>query len=94
MGIKAKTSAQKEQAVQLVGRLEAKFIASPSDATREAWLAAQEEVDRITNLAADRKCFFNKLSFYEEGGQMGRLLARIVKSSQKVVNTHTQIMQE
>lgn len=60
-GIKDKISAQKEQAEQLVSQLEAQFIDSPTDSNREAWLAVQGAVDRITSSAANRKCFFNRL---------------------------------
>lgn len=56
-GIKSKTNAIKEQTAQLVSRLEAEFIADPSDAARETWLAAQEAVDRITGETAERKIF-------------------------------------
>lgn len=80
--MKSKTSAQQEQAVQLVSRLEAEFVADPSDVAREAWLATQEVVDRITGSVADRKRFFKRLAFYEEGEQTGSLLAKIVKASQ------------
>lgn len=81
-GIKTKTNAIKDQTEQMVSRLEAEFIAHPSDAAREAWMAAPEPVDRITGEAADRKRFFNKQSFYEEGEETGRLLTKIVKASQ------------
>lgn len=64
-GIKTKTIVQKEQSAQLVCRLQAKFIASPSDPNRETWMTAQEAVDRINCSAAERKHFFNKLAFYE-----------------------------
>lgn len=57
----------------MVSRLDAEFIADPSDVAREAWMAAQEAVDRITGAAADRKRFFNKLAFYEEGEQTSPL---------------------
>lgn len=106
-GIKSKTNAIKDQTEQLVSRLEAEYIADPSSPAREAWLAAQEAVVRITGEAADRKRFFNKQAFYEEGEQTGPLLAKIVKASQstpsigalrteggRIVNTTTQIMTE
>lgn len=106
-GIKSKTHAIKDQTEQLVSRLEAEYIADPSDAARDAWLAAQEALGQFTGEAADRKRFFNKQAFYEEGEQTGRLLAKIVKASQsspsiralrteggKLGNTATQFMTE
>lgn len=88
-------------------RLEAEYIADSTEVTREAWMVAQDAVNRINMSSADRKWFFNKLAFYEEGEQTGRLLAKIVKSNQtsqsigalrtregKLVNTPTTIMQE
>lgn len=105
--IKKNTNAQRDQAAQLVRKLEAEYIADSTEVTMEAWMAAQDAVNRIDMCTADRKLFFNKLAFYEEGEQTGRLLAKIVKSNQtspsigalrtregKMVNTLTTIMLE
>lgn len=106
-GIKSKTNDIREQTKQMVSRLEVEFIADPSNADREAWLTAQEAVDWLTREAADRKRFFNRHAFFEEGEQTGHLLAKIVKASQmspsigalcteggRLVNTPAPIMKE
>lgn len=80
--IKHNTQVQREQAVQLVRRLEAEFIANSSDATREAWIGTEAAVDHLATSSADQKCFFSRLAFYEEGEQTGRLLAKILQSNQ------------
>lgn len=80
--IKRATNSHKKQAAQLVSRLEAEFIAGPADSTRETWTSAQEALDHINTSTVDRKSFFYKLAFYEEGEQTGCLLARIVQSHQ------------
>lgn len=65
----SKTSAQKEHAAQTVCRLEAQFIADPTDSHSVSCIAAKEALDRITMSAAERKHVFNKLAFNEEGEQ-------------------------
>lgn len=54
-------------------RLEAEYIANSGDGAREAWLAAQDAVNSLEASKADKLFFFNKLAFYEEGGQMGEV---------------------
>lgn len=51
--------------------------------TREAWISAQDSLDRLRSSTAKRKRFFTKLAFYEEGERTGRLLARIARSQQQ-----------
>lgn len=64
-------------------------------------------MDQLRSSAADRKKFFTKLAFYEEGEKKGRLLAKIARSQQQspaigvihsssgqVVNSPAQIISE
>lgn len=80
--IKRGTAEQRDQVAQMVKRLEAEYIANSGEGSREAWLAAQDALTRIDASRADKKRFFSKMAFYEEGGQMGKLLAKLVQSQQ------------
>lgn len=61
-------------------------------------------MDRLATSSADKKLFFSRLAFYEEGEQTGRLLPKIVQLNQtfpaihnhkgRVVNDPAVIMQE
>lgn len=83
-GVKSKTSALQEQAARLVSQQEVEFVADPSDVSREAWLATQEAVNKLTGSAAYQKRLFNRLTFFEEGEQTGRLLPKIVQASPSI----------
>ncbi|XP_077319405.1 uncharacterized protein LOC143941229 [Lithobates pipiens] len=71
-----------EQAGDLVKRLEIEYVTGPTDSAREAWMVAQDSLDRLRSSTTERRRFFTKLAFYEEGEQTGRLLARIAKAQQ------------
>lgn len=45
-------------------------------------MSAKAALDHLVTSSEDRKCFFSKLAFYEEGEQTGRLLAKIAKAQQ------------
>lgn len=79
---KKKSSAQSKGVERLVDDLETQFIADPNEECREAWLLAQEALNRLTSSTVERKCFFSKLAFYEEGEHTGRLLAKIYRAQQ------------
>lgn len=63
-------------------RLELAYVLDPSESTREAWISAQASLDRVRSSTAERKRFFTKQAFYEEGEKTGRMLARIARSQQ------------
>lgn len=67
--IKRKTHAQREGIECMAEDLESKFIADPTQTNKEA-------------SAAERKRFFHKAVFYEEGEHTERLLATIAHSHQ------------
>lgn len=63
-------------------QLELSFVTDPTDSAREAWISAQDSLDRLRSSTAERKRFFAMLAFYE-GEKTGRLLARIARSQQQ-----------
>lgn len=79
---KQKSSAQSEGVEQLVHDLEAQFVADPRKERRDAWLSAQDALNRLMSSTVERKRFFSKLAFYEEGEHTDRLLAKISRAQQ------------
>lgn len=76
--IKQNAQVQKEKAVHMVHQLEVELIAKSSDVTRDTWIAVQVTMDRLATYLANKKLFFSKLTFYEEGEQTVWLLPKIV----------------
>lgn len=68
----------KAQLTRLVQRLEEEYIGNASEQTKAFWLSAQNALTKVVNSKAEKKLLFSKVTFYEEGEQSGRLLAKIV----------------
>lgn len=69
-----------EQLAQQVRTLEQEYSSHPSDSAKTAWLSAQEALTHVIHAKAEKKRFFAKATFFEEGEQTGRLLAKVVNS--------------
>lgn len=80
--VKRKTHAQREGIENMAKELESKFITDPTQSNKEAWLSAQDALYKITTSTAERKRFFHKAAYYEEGEHTGRLLATIAHAHQ------------
>lgn len=80
--VKRNSSVLLEQVGDQVRQLELAYVTDPTESAREAWISAQDSLDRLRSSAAERKRFFSKQAFYEEGEKTGRLLAKIARSQQ------------
>lgn len=79
---KRASNAEREGVERLVHDLEIKYVTTPTEDRRDAWLSAQDALSWFTSSAAERKHFFSKLAFYKEGEHTGCLLAKISHSQQ------------
>lgn len=52
------------------------------DSVREAWISAQDSLNRLKTSDVERNPFFSKMAFYKGGEKTRRLLARIARSHQ------------
>lgn len=65
-----------------VHSLEVKYVQDRTDSARGAWQVAQSAYEHLLASSVEKKRFFSKTAFFEEG-ETGRLLARIANSEQK-----------
>lgn len=65
--VKQNSSTLLEQVGDQVRQLELSFVTDPTNSAREAWMLTQDSLDRLKSSTAERKTFFTKLAFYEEG---------------------------
>ena len=106
-GVKKASTALLIEVESRVQDMERAYIADPSDLTRETWQAAQTAYQQLLSSSAEKKRFFAKQAFFEEGEKTGRILARIANSHQRspaigairsgsggIVSQPEQIMQE
>lgn len=68
---KTDTRAHEEQLTQLARRLEAEYITTATEGSKASWLAGQDALTKVINSKAEKKRFFSKVTFYEEGEQTG-----------------------
>lgn len=78
--VKKNSSEHKEELERQVGALEESYVRTPTDSAREAWQSAKSAYERLLSSTAEKKLYFSRLAFYEEGKSTGRLLARIANS--------------
>lgn len=80
--IKYNSSALLIRVEDQVRQLELAYVMVPSESAREAWISGQDSLGPLRSSAPERKWFFTKQAFYEEGEKNGCLLARIARSQQ------------
>lgn len=82
INIKSKMKQHEVQLAQHVRRLEQEYISHPSDNSR---LSDQDAFTHVIQSKAEKRRFFAKAAFFEEGEQTGRLIAKIVDTRPAVL---------
>lgn len=65
--VKKNQSGHREELEKQVQELEEKYVHNPTDPAREAWQWGQSAYERLLSSIAEKKQFFSKLAFFEEG---------------------------
>lgn len=87
--VKKHSEALREALELQVHSLKVKYVQDPTESAKGAWQSAQSVYEHLLASSVEKRRFFSKTAFFEEGETTGRLLARIANSELKSPVTGT-----